>query len=433
MPHNITVVGAGYVGLTTAACFSKMGHKVVCVDKDEKKIKLLKKGKSPIYEPGLEELVKEGLRKGSLVFTTEMEKGVKNSTVIFIAVGTPPKENGEADLSSVEDVARNIGYHMKEYKLIVEKSTVPVRTYQWIRRIIQMYNKYNAPFDIACNPEFLREGSAVKDFLHPDRVIIGVESEKAKKLLLEIYEPLHAKVLVTNLSSAELIKHASNAFLAMKISFINAVSVICEKAGADVLEVAEGIGLDRRIGREFLNPGVGFGGFCFPKDLSAFMHISKELGYDFKLLQEVLNINEGQKLRFVKKIKETLWNLNGKTIGILGLSFKPNTDDMRFAPSIDIIYYLKNEGAKIKVYDPQAMEKAKRIDALKDVKFCKNPYEVAKGSDCIAIVTEWEEFKNLDLTKIKKLMRVPVIIDGRNIYEPEKMKKMGFFYKGIGR
>jgi UDPglucose 6-dehydrogenase len=428
---NIGVIGAGYVGLTTAACFAHLGHNVICIDNDQSKIDTLLSGKIPFYEPGLDKLVTEGTRTKKLRFSTEISDAVKESLVLFIAVGTPPKENGEPDLSAVENVAQEIGEAMRDYRVIVEKSTVPVKTGDWIKEIINRYNKWKTEFDIASNPEFLREGTAIEDFLKPDRIVIGVESERARDILLEIYKPIDAPKVITDIKSAELIKHASNAFLSMKISFINSISVICELAGASVDKVAEGIGLDKRIGRAFLNAGVGYGGFCFPKDLKAFIKIAEELGYDYRLLKEVERINEEQKARFVKKIEGLLWNLRGKTIGILGLAFKPNTDDIRFAPSIDIIDNLQKKGAIIKAYDPHAMNNARKI--LKDIIYCNNPYEVAQGSDALTIITEWAEFKNLDLLKIKELLKLPIIIDGRNIYNPQEMVKLGFIYRSIGR
>ncbi len=428
---NISIVGTGYVGLVTGACLAELGNNVICVDNDESKIKSLKKGRITIYEPGLKELVRRNLRRKRLVFTTSIKDGIKNALLIFIAVGTPPKPNGEADLTYVENVCSEIARNMMTYKLIVEKSTVPIETGMWVERTIRQNNERRVAFDIASNPEFLSEGSAINDFMHPDRIVIGVKTKRARDLLTELYSPLKAPILVTNIKSAEIIKHASNSFLATKISFINAISNICEKCGADVLEVAKGMGMDKRIGESFLNAGVGFGGFCFPKDLLAFMHISEKLGYDFGLLREVEKINRDQKGLLIKKVKENVWNLKGKTIGILGLSFKPNTDDIRYSPAIDIIERLKKEGVKIKAYDPQAMAKARQ--ELDDVQFCKDPYGVAKNSNCLIIITEWDEFKQLDFTKVKKLLKQPLIIDGRNICDPKSMKKLGFKYIGIGR
>lgn len=428
---KVCMIGTGYVGLVSGTCFAEIGHNVICVDNDERKIEILKKGKIPIYEPGLLPLVQKNVSAGRLNFSTSINEGVRESLFIFIAVGTPPKESGEPDLSSIENVASEIGEAMEDYKIVVEKSTVPVQTGKWIRTVIERFNKNNIPFDVASNPEFLREGSAINDFLKPDRIVLGVETEKAKEKLLELYDPINAPKIITDLASAELIKHASNSFLSMKISFINALSIICEKSGADIIRVAEGIGLDKRIGRDFLNAGVGFGGFCFPKDLKAFIGIAQKLGYDFRLLKEVERINEEQMLYVVKKLENLLWNLKNKQIGILGLSFKPNTDDMRFAPSMTIINELKKQGAAIKAYDPVAMENAKEL--MPDITYCNNAYEVAKNADAIALVTEWDEFKNLDLKKLKQKMRQPVFLDGRNVFDPEKMKGLGFIYTGIGR
>jgi len=428
---NISIIGSGYVGLVTGACFSELGNKVICVDSNEKKIADLKKFIIPIYEPGLEELITNNVKRKRLIFTSSIKDAVRNSEVIFIAVGTPPLHNGEADLTGIENVARNIAANMEEYRLIVEKSTVPVETGEWVKRTILTYVKSKVKFDVASNPEFLREGSAINDFMHPDRIVIGVESKKAKEILVSLYKPLNAPLVITNIKSAELIKHASNAFLATKISFINAISYICDKVGADVEEVSDGMGLDKRIGQSFLNAGIGYGGSCFPKDLDAFITISERIGYNFGLLKSVKEINEEQKKIVIKKIKDTLWIIKDKTIGVLGLSFKPNTDDIRNAPSLDLIKALQQEGANIRVYDPQAMEKAK--DILEKVQFCKDSYDVCKGADCLLIITEWDEFKELDFLKIKKLLKRPLIIDGRNIYEPDNLQKLGFSYIGIGR
>ncbi|MBA7471147.1 UDP-glucose 6-dehydrogenase TuaD [subsurface metagenome] len=442
---NISIIGTGHVGLVTGACFAEIGNQVICVDNDAEKIATLKKGKMPIYEPHLEELVKKNVDEGRLFFSTSIGEGVSKSSVIFIAVGTPPKENGEADLSSVEKVCSQIARNMKDYKLVVEKSTVPVQTGQWIKRLFNLHDSHR-DFDIASNPEFLREGSAIHDFLNPDRIVIGVENERAANILKELYSPIikrsfdsslksslvnHIPLLITDLQSAELIKHASNSFLAAKISFINAVADICERVGADVEKVAQGMGYDPRIVPAFLKAGVGFGGFCFPKDLQAFIQIAGKFNYDFALLKEVERINKDRPRRLVEKIEEALWVLKDKTIGILGLAFKPDTDDMRFAPSIEVINLLQKEKAKVKVYDPVAMDRAKMI--LKNVEYGKNPYQVAKGSNALVIVTEWSEFRDLDLAKIKGLLVNPIIVDGRNIFDPVKMKKLGFVYKSIGR
>lgn len=428
---KIAMIGAGYVGLVSGTCFSEIGHEVICVDSDEEKIKLLKDGGIPIYEPTLEELVKRNVEKGRLSFTTSIEEGVKRSLAIFIAVGTPPREDGEPDLSSVEIVCQEIGRAMDDYRLIIEKSTVPVQTGRWVKTTISRFNKKGVDFDVASNPEFLREGSAVKDFLEPDRIVIGVESERSRRLMLEIYEPIDAQKIVTDIESAELIKHASNSFLAMKISFINAISIICEKSGADVLMVAEGMGTDQRIGREFLKAGVGFGGFCFPKDLRAFIGIARRLGYDFRLLEEVERINLMQQDRVIEKLKGVLWNLNGKTIGLLGLAFKPNTDDMRFAPSIRISELLQKEGAKVKGYDPVAMDNAKKV--IPSIQFENDPYGVARDADGLVLVTEWDMFTKLDFKKIKEMMRQGVIIDGRNLWDRKELESLGFIYEAFGR
>ena len=428
---KICVIGVGHVGLVTSACFAHLGHRVIGVDNDIKKVKDLKKGAVPFYEPGLKMLVRENQKKKRLFFSSSIRDGVRNSEIIFICIGTPPRESGEADLSSVENVVQEIARSLSRYCIIVEKSTVPVNTWQWIKHTVNLYNKNGVEFDVAVNPEFLREGSAVKDFLSPSRIVIGVENKRAEKVLCEIYRKIDCPKIITNLSTAEIIKHASNSFLATKISFINSVANLCEKVSADIVKVAQGMGYDPRIGKAFLNAGIGYGGFCFPKDLAAFMHIGEKYGCDFTILKAVQKVNEEQKKILVKKVKESLWVLKNKVIGILGLAFKPNTDDMRFAPSVDIIKMLQEEGAKIKAFDPVAMREAKKI--FDGVKFCKNAYEVARDSNCLVILTEWDEFKNLDLKKIKKLLKMPVVIDGRNIFNTQEMKNLGFVYKGIGR
>jgi len=428
---RIAIIGAGYVGLVTSACFAQLGNKVICVDNDPEKIALLKKLKMPFYEKGLDKMVKKNVNAGRLVFTDSIEYAVKKSLIIFICVGTPPRQGGEADLSYVENVAAKIAKNMPSYRLIIEKSTVPVETGNWIEHTIRINNKKGVEFDVASNPEFLKEGTAIEDFMRPDRIVIGVESKKAKALLTRLYSPIKAEIVVTDIKSAELIKHASNSFLATKISFINSIANICEKTGADVEQVSYGMGLDKRIGRGFLKSGIGYGGFCFPKDLDAFIHISDKMGYDFSILKAVRKVNEHQRQIFLKKIEKELWIIKNKTIGVLGLAFKPNTDDMRFAPSVDIINSLIHAGARIKAYDPQAMEKAKGI--LKDVGFCKDPYEAAKASDALLILTEWNEFKAVKLSRIKKLLKHPLIIDGRNMFDPVKMRKLGFKYISIGR
>ncbi len=428
---KISIIGSGYVGLVTGACFAELGNKVVCADNDIKKIAQLKKGIVPIYEPGLEEMIKLNLKNKRLKFTSSISSAVKSSEVIFIAVGTPALENGEADLTGIENVARSIAQNMDGYRIIVEKSTVPVETCAWVKKTISTYVKKGYKFDVVSNPEFLREGSAINDFTHPDRIVLGVESNKAKQIMTSLYQPLNRPILVTNIKSAELIKHASNAFLATKISFINAISRICDKVGADVNEVALGMGLDSRIGRHFLHAGIGYGGSCFPKDLEAFISIAEKLGYDFQILKAVRDTNEEQKKFVLQKIKNELWVVKDKTIAVLGLAFKPNTDDLRNSPSIDLVKALIQEGAKVKVYDPKAMNKAREL--LKDVVFCKDLYQAAKSADCLVVATEWNEFKELDFVRLKKTLKRPLVIDARNIYEPKLLKDMGFTYIGVGR
>ncbi len=429
---KIAVIGTGYVGLVAGTCFSDMGNQVICVDIDEGKIKVLNEGKVPIYEPGLEELVKKNVEAKRLSFTTGFDDAVRANDVIFIAVGTPPKAKGDADLSYVENVARGIASVAKKPKIVVEKSTVPVQTCERIKQVLDGSSVEGVKHMVVSNPEFLREGSAVSDFLKPDRIVIGTDSEQVRKVMQELYAPLKAKMLFTDIKSAEIIKHASNSFLATKISFINAVANICEKTGADIEMVARGMGLDKRIGSSFLNAGIGYGGFCFPKDVEAFIRISEKNGYDFRILREVQEVNRQQKQLLVKKVEDALWNLNGKTIGILGLAFKPNTDDMRFAPSIDIVNRLVEEGAKVKAFDPQAMERAKTI--FKDkVQYCQEMYEVAKDVDALLFLTEWQQFKEIDLEKVKSAMKQPFVFDGRNMFRPEKMRTLGFKYESVGR
>ncbi len=428
---KVAVIGTGYVGLVTGACLSEMGHQVICVDNDKKKVAMLKKGVMPIYEPGLGELVLKNVKKKRILFTHDIAAATKNSEIIFIAVGTPPRDDGSADLSFVETVARNIAENMTSYKLIIDKSTVPVETGDWVETTIKRNLKKEISFDVASNPEFLREGSAIHDTFNPDRIVIGVKSPKAEKLLRELYSSIKAPVVVTDIKSAEIIKHASNSFLAMKISYINAVGVICERVGADVTKVAEGMGLDKRIGRAFLNSGIGFGGFCFPKDLEAFLWIARKQGYEFDLLKAVKQINEDQKKALVTKIEDALWILKDKTIAILGLAFKPNTDDMRFAPSVDIIRMLQEKGAKIVAYDPVSMERAKPL--LKNVKYAKNVLDAMKNADCAVLITEWDEFKKIDLKKMKNTLKHPILIDGRNFYDAATAQQAGLIYKGMGK
>jgi UDPglucose 6-dehydrogenase len=427
---NLAIVGSGYVGLVTGTCFAEVGHRVICVDNDLKKVHQLQDGRIPIYEPGLEELIKKNVAAGRLSFTASIGEAVEASKVIFIAVPTPPQPDGSVDLSFVEGVAREIAVHLKDYRIVVDKSTVPVKTGEKVAQTISRYNP-GADIDVVSNPEFLREGSAVDDLMKPDRIVIGVSSERAVGPMREIYEPFQAPIMVTDLNSAELIKHASNSFLALKISYINAVAAICEESGANVERVAEGMGADKRIGRAFLNAGIGYGGSCFPKDLSAFIHISEQLGYDFRLLKEVERINQEQKERFLKKIRESLWVLRHKKIGVLGLAFKGNTDDVRSSVAIGIVQQLVAEGALIRAYDPKAMEKARPL--LPEVTLTDRPEDVADVADALLILTEWNEFKSLPWVAIKKRMLSPLLFDGRNLLNPEEIRALGFTYTSVGR
>jgi UDPglucose 6-dehydrogenase len=428
---KLTIIGTGYVGLVTGACFAEVGHQVVCVDNDAAKVKVLQGGGIPIYEPGLEEVVKRNVAAGRLNFTTSTAEGVEKSDVIFIAVPTPPLDDGAVDLSFIEKVARDIAGAMTSYKVVVDKSTVPVRTGDKVTETIKRYCKARVDFDVVSNPEFLREGFAVEDLLKPDRIVIGVRSQRPVPAMKEVYAPFKAPLIVTDINSAELIKHASNSFLALKISYINAISVICDATGANVNEVANGMGMDARIGRRFLDASLGFGGSCFPKDLSAFIKIAEQLGYNFGLLKEVQQINHQQMNRFLKKIMDTLWVLKDKKIGVLGLAFKQNTDDVRMSPAIELCQHLQKEGALLRVHDPKAMDKAKAL--LKDVTYVEDMNEVADGCDALVIATEWEEFKKLDLDRVRKALSHPILFDGRNLFDPVEMEKFGFIYKSIGR
>jgi UDPglucose 6-dehydrogenase len=428
---KLTIIGTGYVGLVTGTCFAEVGHHVICVDNNADKVKLLQGGGIPIYEPGLEELVKKNVAAGRLHFTASTKEGVENSDVIFIAVPTPAQPDGSVDLSFIESVAREIAGALSTYKIVVDKSTVPVKTGDKVAETIKRYCKAKVDCDVVSNPEFLREGFAVEDLMKPDRIVIGARSQRPVPAMKEIYAPFNAPIIVTDINSAELIKHAANSFLALKISYINAVSIMCEASGANVQEVANGMGMDARIGRRFLDAGIGFGGSCFPKDLSAFIKISEQLGYDFRLLKEVQRINAEQMERFVKKITDTLWVLKDKTIGVLGLAFKQNTDDVRMSPAIDLCQRLQREGARLRVYDPQAMEKAK--DVLKDVTYVNDMNEVASGCDALVIATEWPEFRKLDLERTRRELTHPILFDGRNLFHPAEMEKQGFIYKSVGR
>jgi len=429
---TITFIGHGYVGLVSAAVFADLGNTVYVIGHTKEKIENLKKGILPIFEPGLEEIVRRNIKAKRLIFTLDYDKAILSSSVIFIAAGTPPKINGEADLSVVYKVCEKIGKNLRKYSVVATKSTVPVGTNKKIKKIIAGVMPKNGRFDVASVPEFLREGQAISDTLHPDRIVIGTDSPKAQDLLVELHKPINGKHLLTDIETAEMIKYASNAFLATKISFANAIAHLCELTNADGLKVLEGVGLDKRIGNSFLSPGAGYGGSCFPKDVKALIVIAKQQEYNFELLKNVEEINNTAILSIVSKARKLLrGNVAGKTIGILGLSFKPNTDDMRDAPSITIISKLLEAKAKIKAYDPAAVANARKI--LRNVEFCKDAYSVAKDSSLLIVITEWNEFRQLDLQKIKHLMRRPILLDGRNIYDPKKVKDMGFEYTGVGR
>jgi UDPglucose 6-dehydrogenase len=453
---NISIIGTGYVGLVTGTCLADFGLSVTRVDQDETKINLLNSGGVPIYEPNLEALIQKNVSAGRLTFTTDLEKAVQQSKVIFLAVGTPSNNDGSANLEQIEKVAQQIAHHLNEYKVIVNKSTVPIGTAAKIKEIINSSSPsplrgehtqdllplrggrikvgVKHPFDIVSNPEFLREGSAVYDFTHPDKIVIGTESDRALKILQEIYRPLYlidTPFVITNPETAELIKYACNAFLATKITFINEIANLCDKVGADVHQIAKAMGLDGRISPKFLHPGPGYGGSCFPKDTVALYHFASTCGYDFKLLKGVISANKRQRELMIDKIKHHLGNLKGKTIAILGLAFKQNTDDIRKSPAIDIIKLLLKEGAHIRCFDPLAMENTRKI--LPNLTYCQDEYETAQGSDALVIATEWNQFRNLDLLKIKKLLKSPILLDLRNLYEPATLKSLGFIYEGVGR
>jgi len=430
---DIAIVGSGYVGLVTGACFADVGHNVICVDNDEEKIKTLQAGRIPIYEPGLEEIVHRNVSAHRLHFSSSIREGVDKSRIIFIAVPTPPQPNGDVDLSFIEKVSREIADVLTDYRVIVDKSTVPVKTGERVAETIKRYNRHGAQFDVVSNPEFLREGCAIHDLMHPDRVVIGAQSQRAVDLMKKVYEPFMAPVLVTGINSAELIKHAANSFLALKISYINAISAICDASGADVEKVADGIGMDRRIGRQFLNAGIGYGGSCFPKDVAAFIHISEQLGVPFSLLKEVQRINAGQKERFLKLIRDTLWVLREKKIAVWGLTFKPDTDDVRSSVAIELVDTMLREGAHVTVYDPKGMEKARELKAIADAKFAASALEAVDGAEALVIATEWNEFANVDLTALKRRMTTPIVFDGRNLLNPDTMGELGFHYHSIGR
>jgi UDPglucose 6-dehydrogenase len=427
---KIGIIGTGYVGMVTAAGLAELGHKVTGTDIVADKIEKASQGIAPFYEPDLEKLLKSNLTRGNLSFSHDLAKTILDSDLLFVCVNTPQRQDGSADMCYVESVSRDIAQNLNRYKLIVEKSTVPIQTSSWIKRTINLYKKKEVDFDVASNPEFLREGSAVSDFLNPDRVIIGVETERAKNMLVEVYKKFKECLLITNIDTAELIKHASNSFLALKISFINLMANLCEKTDADVEFVAQGMGLDPRIGPLFLRAGLGYGGSCFPKDVRALIKIGEDLGVNLDLLKEVDRINTDRIKVFVDKIKKALWILKDKKIAVLGLSFKPQTDDIRNAPSISLIQALLDEGAQLVLYDPQAMDNIKEIfkEQPPSIQYAASPYEAAADANALLVVTEWDEIKNLDLKKIKEVLANPIIVDGRNLYDPEKVRGLGFEY-----
>jgi UDPglucose 6-dehydrogenase len=429
---NISVVGTGYVGLVTGAVFADLGNEVVCVDNLPDKIAALEAGHMPIYEPGLEEMVARNVADGRLSFTTDLAAAVRRSVIVFITVGTPPREDGTTDLTAVETVARGIAEAMEAYTVIVNKSTVPVGTGEFVREVIERHQRHPVRFDVVSNPEFLREGCAIEDTLRPDRIVIGAPTQQVAMSLLELYAPLERPMIITDVPSAEMIKYASNALLATRISFMNAIANICERAGADVTQVMKGVGLDSRIGGAFLQAGLGYGGSCFPKDTESLLHTAAALGYDFALLRSVMEINRDRSFHFVRMIARTLGPLDRRVIAVLGLAFKPNTDDMREAKSLEIITQLLEAGATVRAYDPVAVDNARKILPTV-VEYAESPYEAAEGADAVALVTEWNEFKFLNLERLRSVMRTPIIFDGRNLWEPERMRRLGFAYHSIGR
>jgi len=433
---QLAIIGTGYVGLTTGVCLADLGHTVVCVDHTDSKVELLNQGKSPIFEPGIEELIQKNLAAKQLTFTTDLKAAVHDAEVVFICVNTPPLEDGRADLRYVERVARQLAEVLDgRYRVIVDKSTVPVKTAEKVKETIIKYANGNVDVDVVSNPEFLREGSAVADTLNPDRIVIGVDSQKAQAVMLELYRPLVEKtqcpIKIVSVRSAELIKHGANSFLATKISFANLIAETCEQIGADATQVLEAIGIDKRIGQDFLKPGIGFGGSCFPKDTAAYKKTLEILGIDNDLIAAVEKINQHAWQRFVQRIERELWVLDGKVIAVLGLAFKPNTDDIRNAPALQIISKLQADGAKIKAYDPQAMKKVAGV--MPQLELTADPYEAVKGAEALLICTDWDEFKNLDLDRVKSQMATPIIFDGRNIFDPADVDRRGFRYFGIGR
>jgi len=429
---NICVVGSGYVGLVTGAVFADLGNDVVCVDNLADKIEALKTGHIPIYEPGLEEMVARNTADGRLSFTTDLTAAVRRSVIVFITVGTPSGKDGQTDLGAVEEVAREIGQAMERYTVIVNKSTVPVGTGEFVRNVIESHQSQTVPFDVVSNPEFLREGSAIEDTLRPDRIVIGAPTQQVAMTLLELYAPLERPMIITDVPSAEMIKYASNAYLATKISFANAIANICEAAGADVTQVVKGMGLDTRIGPAFLQAGLGYGGSCFPKDTDSLIHTADDLGYDFGLLRAVVDVNRERASHLVAKIEKALAPLDGKVVAVLGLAFKPNTDDMREAKSIEVVLRLVELGVEVRAYDPVAMANGRRV-LPSSVTYCDSAHVAAEGADAVVLLTEWNEFKLLNLERLRGVMRCPVIFDGRNLWEPERMRRLGFEYHSIGR
>ncbi|HEX5043085.1 MAG TPA: UDP-glucose/GDP-mannose dehydrogenase family protein [Candidatus Polarisedimenticolaceae bacterium] len=433
---NITVVGTGYVGLVTGACFSEFGNHVTCVDKDVSKIEMLRRGEMPIYEPGLDELVERNVKAGRLFFETDLPRSIRSSLVVFIAVGTPQGNDGRADLTFVREVAAQIAENLNEFKVVVTKSTVPAGTGRMVRSIIEQKRAEDHPFSVASNPEFLREGSAIEDFMRPNRVVLGTEDETAAAILRDLYRPLYlieTPIIVTDVVTAEVIKYASNAFLATKISFINEMADLCERLGADVHLVARGMGLDNRIGRKFLHPGPGYGGSCFPKDTRAIVEIARDAGMGLKIVEAVIDVNEDRIPRMTGKIREALGgSFQGKTVGLLGLTFKPNTDDLRESPALRIMDAMLSEGAKVRAYDPVGIPFAKSTPR-DGVTYCGNEYEPAEGAHALVIATEWNQFRGLDLERVKGTLKEPVLVDLRNVYEPGVVRGKGFRYHAVGR
>jgi UDPglucose 6-dehydrogenase len=430
---KIAIIGSGYVGLVTGACLAEVGHEVICIDNDVRKLKALRSGTIPIYEPGLDQLVQRNVSTHRLSFTGSIEEGVDNSQVIFIAVPTPPQVDGSVDLTYIERVAREIASVLKEYRVIVDKSTVPVKTGEKVADTIRRYNKVNVEFDVVSNPEFLREGCAVTDLMQPDRIVIGSNSERALAIMKRVYQPFMAPIMVTDINSAELIKHAANSFLALKISYINALSAICEASGADIEKVADGIGADKRIGRSFLNPGLGYGGSCFPKDVAAFVSISEQIGEPFPLLKEVQRINQNQRERFLKRLRNTLWVLKEKRIAVWGLTFKPDTDDVRSSVAVDLVNDLIREGAHVTAYDPKGNERVQELDLCPGVHLASSALEAVRDAETLVLATEWPDFAAIDLAEVHRRMHTPIVFDGRNLFDPNMMRDLGFQYYSVGR